>query len=203
MIIEIFADLLQGSPEWLSARAGLPTCSEFSTIMAKGKGGGESKTRRTYMLKLIGEQMTGEVVDSYTNGHMERGKVMEEEARQLYAMAQDVEVVQVGFIKNGVAGYSPDGLISDDGATEIKTKLPHLHLDVLLRGEVPSEHIHQCQGGLWVSQREWIDFVSYWTGLPIFIKRMYRDEKLIAEIKIAVDQFLSEMHELMEKIKSL
>lgn len=197
--MEIYHDLIQGSPEWLLARAGLPTASEFSTLMAKGQG----KTRRSYMLKLIGERITGEVVDSYKNAHMERGNALEEEARQLYSMTEDQEVLQVGFIKNGDVGFSPDGLCGENGLIEVKTKLPHLQLDVLLKGKVPSEHMHQCQGGLWVSQREYIDFVSYWPKIPIFIKRVYRDEKFIAEIKVAVDEFLTEMNELHEKIMRL
>ena len=81
----------QGSAEWFAARAGIPTASEFATVMARGRGG-ESKTRRTYMLKLIGERLTGQPMESYTNAHMERGKVMEAEARDLYAMVRNASI---------------------------------------------------------------------------------------------------------------
>lgn len=114
----------QGTAEWLAARAGLPTASEFSTILAKGKDGGASKTRRSYMMRLAGEILTGEVAETYSNGHMERGKVLEPEARNLYAFQADVDPEQVGFIINGSKGCSPDSLIGSDGALEIKTKLP-------------------------------------------------------------------------------
>src|SRR4051812_9803069 len=93
----------QGAPEWFAARAGIPTASMFSTVMAKGKGGGESLTRKTYMLKLAGEIITGEPMDNYTNAHMERGKEMEDEARDLYSFLTDAEPERVGFIKNGQA----------------------------------------------------------------------------------------------------
>lgn len=190
----------QGSHEWLAARLGRVTASEFATVLAKGKGGAESKTRRTYMLKLIGERLTGEVADSYSNGHMERGKEMEAESRAMYEMLYGVDVEQVGFIQMGdEIGFSPDGLV-DNGLLEIKTKLPHLQLDVLLKDEVPPEHIAQIQGGLWVSEREWLDFVSYWPKLPVFVKRIYRDGKYIANLKIEVDRFLGELHETMAKI---
>lgn len=199
MELQIF-DCEQGTPEWLAARAGIPTASEFDTVMAKGRGGGESKTRRTYMLKLIGERLTGEPAYSYTNEHMERGKVMESEARDLYAMIADVEPVKVGFIRRGDAGASPDSLIGNDGMLEIKTKLAHLQLDVLLNDELPSEHRAQCQGQLWIAEREWVDFVSYWPGLPLFRKRVFRDEAYIARLKVEVDTFNSEMLELIERI---
>lgn len=193
-------DCIQGSDEWFKVRAGCVTASEFATVMAKGKNGADSKTRRTYMLKLIGEIMTGEPCESYTNKHMERGKEMEAEARDYYAFMTDLEPVRVGFLKNGRVGCSPDSLIGNDGMHEIKTKLPHLHLEALLAGELPPEHKAQCQGGLWVAEREWVDFQSYWPKLPPFIKRVYRDEKYIAEISKAVSEFIAELGELMAKI---
>ena len=191
----------QGSPEWFQARLGIPTASEFSTVLAKGKGGGESKGRRTYMLKLIGERMTGEPTESYSNNHMERGKIMEEEARNAYVFIHDAAPQQVGFIRNGDKGCSPDSLLGNDGVLEIKTKLPHLQLDVLLNGKVPPEHIAQIQGQIWVTEREWCDFISYWTKLPLFVQRVYRDEEYIKLLSSAVDEFLSEMTALQERLK--
>jgi hypothetical protein len=181
---------------------GIPTASEFDTVQAKGKGGGESKTRRTYLLKLAGEILTGEPMYSYNNDHMERGKVMEDEARELYGMVMDVEPMRVGFMRRGDAGASPDSLIGDDGLLEIKTKLAHLQLDCILAGEVPSEHRAQCQGQLWISGRQWVDFVSYWPGLPLFVKRLYRDEMYIAKLRESVDSFNNELREIVASVKS-
>jgi hypothetical protein len=193
----------QGEKDWFDVRRGIVTASRFDDVMAKGKGGGESITRRKYMLTLIGERLTGETADGYKNGHMERGNIMEAEARDTYSLVTGMEVKQVGFIKLGDdIGASPDGLPAD-GCLEIKTKLPALHLDCLLRGEVPTEHMKQIQGQLWVSDCEWADFVSFWSGLPIFIKRVPRDKKMIAEIHSAVSIFVEEMLETMEEIKRI
>ncbi len=193
----------QGKKEWFDVRRGIVTASRFDDVMAKGKGGGESITRRKYMLTLIGERLTGETADSHSNGHMERGKEMEPEARDTYSLVTGLEVKQVGFIKLGEnIGASPDGL-PGDGCLEIKTKLPALHLDCMLRGQVPAEHMKQIQGQLWVSDLEWCDFVSFWSGLPIFIKRVNRDSKMIAEIHSAVSLFIEEMLETMEEIKRI
>lgn len=198
-----FIECEQSSDEWLRARMGIPTASEFATVMAKGKGGAESKTRRTYMLKLAGEIVTGEPMDKFSNVHMDRGKEMEAEARDLYAFMKDVEPQLVGFIRNGTKGCSPDSLISKDGATEIKTKLPHLQIDCLLSNCVPSEHKAQCQGVLWVAEREWIDFVSYWPKLPLLVVREYRDEEYIAKLAAAVDQFNDELAQVVAHIRRL
>lgn len=200
MELQIF-DCEQGSPEWHSCRCGIPTASEFSTVLAKGRGGGESVTRRKYLLTLIGQRLTGKVEEGYTNGHMERGKTMEEEARDLYSMVADIEPQRVGFMRRGDAGASPDSLIGTDGLLEIKTKLPHLQLECLLSDQVPTEHVAQIQGQLWIAAREWVDFVSYWPGIKLFRKRVYRDEAYIAKLKVAVDEFNNELLELLEKVK--
>ena len=200
MELEIFNDE-QGSEAWLSRRAGIPTASMFGTIMAKGVRGGESKTRRTYLLKTAGEILTGKPSESFTNVHMDRGHVMEPDARNLYAMVADVEPELVGFLRRGRAGCSPDSLVGADGMLEIKTRLPHLQLEVLLAGEVPSEHRAQIQGCMWISGRQWCDFVSYWPGLPLFIKRAERDEEYINRIASAVAEFNAELDMLVAKFQ--
>lgn len=199
-------DCEQNSPEWYRARMGIPTASEFKTIIGIKKDAREKVTRRTYMLKLAGELITGEPMESYSNDHMERGKAMEDEARNLYAFMTDAEPKRVGFIRNGPKGCSPDSLIDDPilgkrGMLEIKTKLAHLTIDCLLKDEFPSEHRAQCQGALWVAEREWIDICVYWPKLPLFVKRAYRDEAFIKDLGQAVDDFNSELAEMVERVR--
>jgi hypothetical protein len=55
---------------------------------------------------------------------------------------------------------------------------------------------------LWVAEREWIDFVSYWPKLPLFVTRTYRDEEYIAKLAAAVDQFNAELAELVESVRN-
>jgi len=200
-MVEVF-NCEQGSPEWFECRRGIPTASEFDTVMAAGRGGGESKTRRTYLYKLAGEILTGEQMYSYSNDHMERGKEMESEARDMYVFLTDLEMQRVGFIRNGQKGCSPDSLIGTDGMLEIKTKLAHLQCEVLACDEFPSEHKAQCQGQLWVAEREWVDFVSYWPKLPLFAKRVFRDEPYIKKLAAEVDRFNNELADLVEKIRA-
>lgn len=193
----------QGSEAWFKVRMGIPTSSEFSTVMAKGRGGGDSKTRITYMRKLAGEILTGKPMDHISNAHTERGHAMEPEARNTYSFMRDVEPQLVGFIRNGQKGCSPDSLIGNDGMLEIKTKLPHLQIEALELQRVPPEHRAQCQGALWVAEREWMDFVSYWPGLPLLVVREHRDEEYIKQIADAVDQFNDELAALVERIRAL
>lgn len=191
----------QGTEEWFRARAGIPTASEFSTVMAKGRGGEDSKTRRTYMLKLAGEIITGEPTEGYTNAHMERGHALEDEGRAAYQFQTGNQMKQVGFIRNGDKGCSPDSLIGENGMLEIKTKLPHLLLDCILKGNFPAEHKAQCQGALWVAEREWIDIAVYWPKLPLFVCRATRDEEYIKTMADAVATFNDELQAVVKLVQ--
>lgn len=192
----------QGTPEWLAARMGIPTASEFSTVLAKGKDGGKSLTRKTYLMKLAGEILTGELMESYSNQHMERGKEQEAEAREAYELMKDVDCQQVGFIRNGDKGCSPDSLIGSEGALEIKTALPHIQVERLLKGELPAEHRAQVQGVMWVAERQWLDFVSYCPRLPLLIVRVPRDDGYIATLAGAVKEFNAELASVVDAIRS-
>lgn len=190
-------DCDQNSPEWISARLGIPTASKFATVMAKGEG----KTRSEYMRKLAGEILTEEPAESFTSVHTERGHEMEDIARREYAFITNHEPFQVGFIRNGNKGASPDSLIGENGGLEIKTAMPHIQIDRLERDRLPPEHKAQVQGNLWVSEREWWDFVSYWPKLPVLTVRVYRDEEYIKTMAEEVDRFNDELAELVERVR--
>ena len=192
--LQIF-DCEQGSPEWFECRRGIPTASRFKDVLAKGQG----LTRRKYLYTLAGEALTGEPAESFSNEHMERGHAMEDEARQQYAFQRDVEPERVGFMRRGDVGCSPDSLIGADGLLEIKTKLPHLHLEALESDRLPPEHVAQVQGQLWISGRQWCDFVSYWPKLPLFWIRVPRDDSYIATLAVEVEAFNAELAAIVRK----
>lgn len=187
----------QGSPEWFAVRAGIPTASMFGTVLAKGEG----KTRRTYMMKLAGEIITGEPAHSFSNEHTERGHEQEPDARDLYAFQTGLQFERVGFIKTGRKGASPDCLIGTDGGAEIKTRLAHLQAELLCKGEVPPTHKPQIQGVMWVSGRKWWDFVSYCPRMPLFVQRVMRDETYIQKLATEVDKFNAELDEAVALIR--
>jgi hypothetical protein len=200
--MEIYADIEQGTDQWRQIRCGVPTASMFKTILANGRSGGESVTRRKYMLSLAGERITGQPAETFSNHHMERGKLMEEEARNFYAFLTDAEPEQIGFIRSERAGCSPDSLIGASGLLEIKTAIPSLLIELILKDAFPPEHKAQTQGQLWVAEREWVDLCVYWPNLPPFIKRAYRDEAYIRALASAVDQFNEELAAVVERISA-
>lgn len=195
-------DVEQGSEAWFAARLGLPTASEFHTIVGVKKDAREKITRQTYMRKLAGEIITGMPMDNWSNDHMDRGKAQEDEARKLYAFQFDAEPMQVGFIRNGNAGCSPDSLLGEDGGLEIKAALAHVQIERMERDELPSSHRLQVLGNLWLAEREWWDFCSYSPRLPLFVVRVHRDETAIKELAAAVDQFNDELAELVDRLRA-
>lgn len=189
----------QGTPEWFAARLGLVTASEFKTILGIKKDAREKKTRTDYMRKLAGEIITGDPMETYTNADMERGQLLEDEARELYGFTRQTELQRVGFIKNGAKGCSPDSLIGNDGGLEIKVAKPHIQLERLEKAELPPEHTAQVQGNIWIAEREWWDFVSYAPKMRLFVKRVSRDEEYIKLLAAAVDQFNDELRQMLER----
>jgi len=196
-------ECIQGEESWFRARMGIPTASKFATVMrSKGKGeDGKSVTRQKYMDQLAGEIITGQLVEPYTNVHLERGKEMEADARLHYAFVEDRVPQLVGFVRNGNKGASPDSFIDGDGMLEIKTALPDILIDTIRRDVFPTQHYAQCQGGLWVCEREWIDLIVYWPGMPYFVKRAYRDETYIKKMAAEVDRFVDELYDLVEWLR--
>jgi hypothetical protein len=197
-MLEVF-DVEQGTEEWFACRLGIPTASRFKDILAKGEG----KMRRTYMMDLLGERLTGRVVEGYKSADMERGNEQEAEARAAYTFQSDVDPIEVGFIRNGEKGCSPDSLIGEDGMLEIKTRNPRLQLELLLDQKLPSEHKAQVQGQLWVAERKWCDFVSYCPGLKMVLIRVERDEEYIRALAEEVSRFVYDMNELSRRYEAI
>lgn len=198
----IMLDIEQGSEEWIQARLGIPTASEFSKIVTTK--GLKSAQSNDYMNKLLAEWLLNAPVSSYTNDWMERGHEVEDEARQFYSFTQDTEVKQVGIVykdERKLIASSPDGL-PNDGGLELKCPAPGTHVKYLLGGKLPTEYVIQVQGNLYVTGREWWDFMSYYPGLQPFIIRAYRDEELIKKMDSYLNKFVDEMLEKRERLNA-
>lgn len=198
----------QGSPAWLAVRIGKLTASRFKDILANGVGSAPSKTRQNYLYEIASEVLTGQMKDNYTNAAMEYGVLTEPLARAAYEETEQEPVTQVGFVEHGDfhgVGCSPDGMLGDAGLLEIKCPNTSTQIQRVLSGDFPSEYQAQVQGQLWVCQREWCDFLSYdgrIKGPASYFKvRVYRDEEFIKKLTAAVDLFIVELNEILEKVK--
>lgn len=185
----------QRSPEWYAARRGVPTASEFGNIITPKKGE-YAAAADTYINQLIDELMRPDAGQAFTgNRHTERGELLEDDARELYAFEHELAPQQVGFILNdaGTLGCSPDSLIGEDGGLEIKCPDGPTHVKWVRAGGIPDEHKPQVHGSLIITGCAWWDFLSYCPGYEPLLVRVTPDgftEKLQGHL----DRFLREYH---------
>lgn len=191
--------LEQGSQAWLAARCGKVTASRVADVVAKTKSGWGA-SRANYMAELIAERLTGTPADKFSNAAMQWGTDIEPQARAAYEFFLDVTVETVGLVAHPsipMSAASPDGLVGTDGMVEIKCPNTATHIDTLLGGTVPEKYITQMQWQMACAGRQWCDFVSYDPRLPanlsLFVKRVARDDKRIAELESSVGEFLTEL----------
>jgi putative phage-type endonuclease len=203
------SDVIQGTAEWKALRAGKVTASRIADMMAKTKSG-YGASRANYAAQLVAERLTGEIAESYTNGAMQWGTDHEAEARTAYDWRSDALVTEVGFVEHptiAMSGASPDGLVGNDGMVEIKAPLTSTHIDTLLSQSIPNKYVLQMHWQMSCCQRAWVDFCSYDPRLPesmrLFVKRVHRDDKLIAELENEVRTFLSEVDDTVKKLLSI
>lgn len=202
-------EIIQGSDAWKALRLGKVTASRVADVVAKTKSG-YSASRANYAAQLIAERLTGTPAESYTNAAMQHGTETEPEARSAYEFYQGVSVKEVAFVPHpsiDQAGCSPDGLIEDDGLIEIKCPQTATHLETLLGQGVPGKYETQIQFQLACTGRSYCDFVSYDPRMPenmrLFIKRVTRDDKRIAELESEVAAFLLELAVKLSQLNSL
>ena len=190
MSITTYPTLMQGTDEWFAARRGLVTASVISKLLTATLKVANNDTSRGLALTLTAERITGNIDPSFLSADMWRGVEDEPIARDLYA-ERYAPVEQLGFIVRDFGdyriGYSPDGLVGDDGLIECKSRLQKIHLQTILDDRVPDENMAQLQCGLLVSGRAWIDYVSYCGGMPLWVKRVTPDLSWQAAILAAVE----------------
>lgn len=180
----------QGTDAWFALRAGIPTASKFSDIITtKGE---LSKSSKKLSYQLAGERITGVKEDSYQNAIMLRGIEMEDEARRLYSFVTGQTVDEVGVVyqnKDKRFSCSPDGLVGDDGGLEIKCPTLSVHVEYLLGDKLPTTYFQQLHGSMFVTGRRWWDFMSYYPGMPPFIKRVKWDAEYMKKMTEVINDF--------------
>ena len=190
--MKVYSTLIQGTDEWLDARCGLITASEMKLIVTPTFKAASNDRERAHLYELLAQRITRYVEPRYVNSDMLRGHTDEIEARALYARNYN-EVQEVGFITNDAwgftLGYSPDGLVGDDGLIEIKSRAQKFQTETIISGEMPSEYMLQVQTGMLVSGRRWCDFISYCGGMPMMTIRVYPDPVIRAAILTAAEAF--------------
>lgn len=198
----------QRSESWFSARAGKATASAIYKIMARTKTG-YGADRANYMADLITERLTGVPASGFTNAAMQWGIDMEPMAREAYGLLIGEAPVEIGFVDHptiAMSGASPDGLVGFDGLTEIKCPNSATHIATLRGAAIDKKYMLQMQWQMACTEREWCDFVSYDPRLPeemrLHVRRVERDNALLAEIEAEVTTFLAEVDTAVAELRA-
>ena len=204
MTITYHKDLVQGSEEWLAARCGLLTASEMHLIVTPTLKAASNDKERTHLYELLAQRITGYVEPQYISDDMLRGMDEEIDALDLYSKKY-AKVTRVGFITNDkwglTMGYSPDAIVAHDGLVECKSRRQKYQIQTIVDGVVPPEYMIQIQTGLLVTERSWLDFISYSGGLPMFVMRCYPLPEYQDAIIKAATAFEERLAEKLETYK--
>jgi hypothetical protein len=203
--------LTQGTPEWLVARRGKVTasrCYDLVTKVGKGDKVRYGAKHYDYLWELVSEHITGRAVEHYVSQAMEWGIEQEPFARAAYEVSQDCTVETTGLIVHPsieLFASSPDGLVGDEGLVEFKCPTDRVHLEYLRDGVIPEDYVPQLTAQLaCMPERKWNDFVSFNPNMPygmqLFIRRLKRDDKAIAELEAEVQSFLGELADMMNSL---
>ena len=203
-------NITQGSDEWLKARLGILTASEMKLILTpatlKVAKNGEV---RAHLYELLAQRVTQFVEPRYVSDDMLRGHEDEILARQIYS-ENIAPVHEVGFITNDkwgfTLGYSPDGLVGDDGLIECKSRRQKFQVQTIIEnlgeGTIPKDFALQCQSGLMISERKWLDFISYSGGMPYCKIRVHSVPEVQTAIEEAATAFEENIREQLEAYRA-
>ena len=198
MTITYHPEVAQGSDEWHSMRCGVVTASTMSRIVTPTLKAAANEKSRAHEWELLAQRITGHVEPQFITDAMLRGIEDEITARQLYS-ATYAPVTETGFVTRDFGGftigYSPDGLVGDDGLIEVKSRYQRFQVETILSGEMPDDYSLQVQTGLLVTGRAWCDFISYSAGLPMVTIRIRPDPAMHAAIVAAVAAFEARLSE--------
>lgn len=196
MSVDVTED--QRTDIWFEARLGKATASKFKDIMSTVKSG-ESAGRKNYRAQLVAERLTRTKEENYTSKEMQHGIDYEDAAKLAYWIHTKQEIEDCGFFAHDTlqAGASPDGLIGDKGICEIKCPNTATHIETLKSPKLPTQYYWQVMGQMWITGREWCDFVSFDPRMPansrLFVLRVNRDDEAIDRLEKEITKFLLEV----------
>lgn len=195
----------QGSVEWMKARSGIPTASEFDQIVTPEFKLRTGQMPATYLAKKVSEAWLGGPLPSFNVFDMDQGRILEEEAIPFFELEHDLQISRVGLVTtdDGRIGCSPDGLLGEDGGIEIKCPDVHTHVGYLLGGILPKDYAAQVHGAMFVTGRTHWTFMSYRRKFPPLVLTINRDEKIQGRIAEALDQFLEQFGRAVMRLQEL
>ncbi len=194
----------QRTDEWHQLRKGKITGTTLKSIL------GTPKARQEALYEIVAERLTVGIDDE--ENAMERGNRLEPDAIAIFELETGKEVERTGFCEddsNPMIANSPDGLIGEDEAIEIKCPGGKNYVKMWLTNEVPDEYFWQVIQYFVVNEKlEKLYFVGYNPDIPVhpmhIIEVKREDIKLdIEKARTSQEQFLEEVDNILKEIIKL
>jgi hypothetical protein len=208
--IKYHAEVHQGSDAWMELRQGILTASEMKLIITPTLKVAANDKSTAHVYEIAAQRINNYVEPHYISDDMLRGHEDEIDARLQYILNYGA-VQEMGFITRDIEGvtigFSPDGLVGDDGFIECKSRRQKYQLQTLVEcvaaDTAPNEYMIQIQTGLLVSERKWCDFVTYCGGMEMAVVRVFPDAKTQDAIVAAAVAFESKVQAVIEKYHAI
>jgi exodeoxyribonuclease (lambda-induced) len=208
----------QYTQEWFNQRLGKITSSQVWNLIVEPKektkkdNGELSSTAKDYLMTKIAEKLTGES-RSFQSDATAHGIQYEQTALDYYAQVTGNIVTTAGYIEciDGVYGGTPDGFVNDDGI--IQVKCPYNYNNHLYNGLITDvstfkskhrEYYWQCQSDMYISGRQYCDFVSFCPSMPDKFKMFtLRMDINLDDISILLDKLQLSVAFMKEILQTL
>lgn len=208
--IEYYYDIVQNTDEWLEIKQGVLSASTLKNVItAKTLKLSKAANTRLFYDDILSQRIDPTIIRGFTSYDMQRGHDDEPYAVAQYEKEYNQTVKHCGFVINRTLGfdfgYSPDGLVGDDGLIEIKSKVVKHQVKTILdhicgRTDelIPNEHMMQVQAGLFITGRKWCDFISFCNGNQMMTIRVTPIPEYQEAIIAAAVSFEETMQENMD-----
>jgi len=193
----------QRTEEWQAIRVGKIGGSNAVGVTTDAR-------MKTLLYTVLSEIAVGSAEEIFTSNAMQYGIDTEPEAIARYEMEEMLKVASIGYITNSdykYAGLSPDGVVGENGAVEVKCLLPKNHVKIIVENKVPTEYLPQLAWYFLINtDLEWIDFVSYCpkvTSKPYFKIRVLREDAqaMIDKVSVGYIKIEKKIDEALELLK--
>src|SRR5262249_5070312 len=139
--------------------------------------------------------------DDYMSSDMRRGIELEPAAILAYEAFTGNVIRRTGFLsmREHMVGCSLDFDVDNfEGFGELKCPKAAIHIEYIKERRIPPAYVKQVTHNFWVTDAQWVDFVSYNNEVPdhlqCFVVRAYRNEFDIASYEAALLKFLAEVN---------
>ena len=199
-------NIQQRTPEWHQLRKGKITGTGLKSIM------GTSYARDEYFYESLAQRLTVGLQDVDYENAMDRGTRLEPDAIAMFELETGKSVEKVGFCEDDddpTMANSPDALIGNTEAVEVKCLGGKNHVRMWLENEIPKDYFWQVVQYFVINPKlKKLYFVGYNPDIPVHslhIIEVSREDVAdsIVSAKKTQEEFIQKVNSKLKEIIEL